>query len=242
MNWHERYTQQARWTEDLRRYLLEKAGIAEAKRVLEAGCGTGAILSSMNTTAQLHGLDISRDVLNQARIHIPRSHLACGDVLNLPYPNFSFDITLCHFLMLWVKNPLQAAREMARVTRPGGNVLALAEPDYSKRVDKPDSLSPLGRWQAEALRQQGADPEFGARLADTFRQAGIEIVETGIIQKSTGIATRQDWELEWQVLEADLEGSIPDLELKRMKRLDEQVRVKGVRNLFVPTYFAWGRV
>ncbi|PIV25986.1 MAG: SAM-dependent methyltransferase, partial [Anaerolineae bacterium CG03_land_8_20_14_0_80_58_20] len=42
MNGHERYTQQARWTRDLRAYLFDKAGLRDARRVLEVGCGTGA--------------------------------------------------------------------------------------------------------------------------------------------------------------------------------------------------------
>ena len=42
MDWHKRYTQQATWTRDLRSYLFEKAGLANARRVLEVGCGTGA--------------------------------------------------------------------------------------------------------------------------------------------------------------------------------------------------------
>ena len=89
----------------------------------------------------------------------------------------AFDITFCHFLLLWVQHPLQALSEMQRVTRPGGFVLALAEPDYDHRLDTPASLTLLGRWQAESLRRQGADPGIGARLADLFRQTGLQIVE-----------------------------------------------------------------
>jgi ubiquinone/menaquinone biosynthesis C-methylase UbiE len=187
-------------------------------------------------------LDIAPDVLNEAKIHVPRANLVRADAHSLPYPDFAFDITFCHFLLLWVRDPLQAAREMARVTRPGGNVLALAEPDYSQRVDKPVSLAPLGKCQAEALHRQGADPSFGARLADTFTRAGIEIFEAGTIQRSKNEASREEQEIEWAVLEADLASSIPGAELQKMKQLDEKAWAKGERVLHVPTYFAWGRV
>ena len=242
MNWHDRYVTQACWTRDLRAYLFEKAGLKNARRVLEVGCGTGAILASMTTPASLHGLDLAPAALAEAKIHAPGARLVHADALSLPYPDFTFDITFCHFLLLWVRDPLRVVREMARVTRPGGHVLALAEPDYSQRVDKPESLAPLGKWQAEALRRQGADPAFGARLADTFARAGIEVVETGTIQRSESDASRGERENEWAVIEADLAASIPGEDIRKMKLLDEEAWERGERVLFVPTYFVWGRV
>jgi hypothetical protein len=131
---------------------------------------------------------------------------------------------------------------MKRVTRPGGHVLALAEPDYSARVDEPLELAVLGRWQAESLERQGADPTLGGRLAELFYGAGIELVETGAIQSRGNEALSSvEWELEWAVLEADLAGSVPVGDIQRLKKLDAQARVRGERILHVPTYFAWGR-
>ena len=49
MNWHSRYLQQAAWTRELRTYVFEQAGISSANRILEVGCGTGAILSGLTS-------------------------------------------------------------------------------------------------------------------------------------------------------------------------------------------------
>ncbi len=76
-------------------------------------------------------------------------------------------------------------------------MLALAEPDYSQRVDQPSALKPLGEWQTEALRRQGANPSFGASLAETFYQAGIRLIETGPIQGVAVMKSAEDWEKEW---------------------------------------------
>ena len=131
MNWHSRYLQQAAWTRDLRAYLFEQAGLVNARRVLEVGCGTGAILRELSAHS-LHGLDLESASLAECKIHAPAVSLTRGDGFSLPYADKSFDIAYCHFLLLWVNDPLQVVREMARVSDV---VLALAEPDYSQRVD-----------------------------------------------------------------------------------------------------------
>jgi len=267
MDWHSRFLQQAAWTRDLRVYLFERAGLSLARRVLEVGCGTGAIISDLATPATVHGLDLEPARLAEAHRHVPAAALVCGNALALPYPSGVFDIAFCHYLLLWVRDPLQALLEMKRVTRPGGAVLALAEPDYDSRVDKPDVLAPLGRWQAESLRRQGADPGLGSRLAILFRQAGIQPIETGTLRGSPGSSTSSrisyiipnlvrdgtggeegerlpapaERNLEWAVLEADLAGWVPAQEVRRMKILDEQAWERGERVLYVPTFFAWGK-
>ena len=243
MNWHARYIQQSAWTRDLRTYLFEKAGLTRARRVLEVGCGTGAILSTLETSAALHGLDLDPAALTQCRIHAPAASLTRGDALHLPYTDRTCDITYCHFLLLWIKDPLSALLEMKRVTVPEGHILALAEPDHNARVDKPDELARLGAWQTESLKRQGADPGIGARLANLFHQAGIHLVETGAIQSRGNEAPGPDeWENEWAALESDLTGIIPSQEIQQMKRLDKQAWERGERVLDVPTYFAWGQV
>lgn len=242
MNWHQRYTQQAAWTRDLRAYLFEKAGLSHARRVLDVGCGTGAILQRLNGTASLHGLDINPPALAECQVHAPGAALVQGNALSLPYSNENFDITYCHFLLLWVRDPLQALLEMKRVTRPGGHIIAFAEPDYSHRIDQPDELVPLGKWQAESLRRQGADPGFGARLAESFFEAGMDIRETGTIQGVDKEPSPQEWETEWAVIESDLTGIVPDADIQKMKKLDQQAWADGERVLHVPTYFAWGQV
>jgi hypothetical protein len=131
---------------------------------------------------------------------------------------------------------------MKRATRLGGHVLAFAEPDYTARVDEPPGLIPLGHWQAESLRRQGADPGLGARLGNLFFRAGIEILETGTIQSPESPPAAEDWKTEWEVLESDLSGFIPRDDLQKMKELDRQARARGKRVLHVPTYFAWGRL
>lgn len=243
IDWHLRFSQQAGWTRPLRAYLFARAGLERAGRVLEVGCGTGAILADLTASpAAVHGLDLAPARLSEARWRFPAALLTRGDALRLPYRAEAFDIVCCHFLLLWVPDPLEALREMKRVTRRGGFVLALAEPDYGRRVDRPAALKPLGRWQAEALRRQGANPDLGRRLADLFAQAGINLLEAGTLRRGeTPPLSPEERRIEWAVLEADLAGLVPQAEIERLKRLDEQAWQTGKRILHVPTHFAWGQ-
>ena len=250
MNWHDRYLLQAGLTHELRSYLFQNAGLSTAHRVLEVGCGTGAILCEISlpdsenyTGAMLCGVDRSAAVLTECRNHAPGALLTRADALSLPFLDKTFDITYCHFLLLWVHDPLHALHEMKRVTRPQGHILVLAEPDYTARVDHPREISWLGKLQSESLERQGADVGIGSRLADLFYQAGIGILETGAIQNRVNkVLSREEWENEWSVLQADLAETVTGEELQEMKHLDEQAWRRGEHEMNIPTYFAWGQV
>lgn len=242
--WHARFAQQAGWTRELRVYLLERAGLGGDSQVLEVGCGTGAVLSSLSHTAvgAIHGLDIERKHLALARHHAPGAYLIEGDGHQLPYAGEVFDLTLCHFLLLWVAEPGQVLAEMARLTRPGGAVLALAEPDYGGRIDYPDRLTELGRLQAEALKRQGADPQIGRRLPALYQAAGLELIETGVLGgRWPGRTNEQEILAEWRVLRSDLGDVFSQEELDRLQTQDEAAWARGERVLYVPTFYAWGK-
>jgi SAM-dependent methyltransferase len=239
--WHQRYLQQALWTKDLRAYIFKEIGLNESSRALEVGCGTGAILSQIDFP--VHGLDIQLASVKEAKIHTQgKSPLTCANAFSLPYADASFDILFCHFLLLWLPEPERAIKEMMRVTVPNGHIIAFAEPDYGNRVDKPDELKKLGQWQREALQKQGANPGMGAGLAELFYGAGITIIETGTISTSTREAMSADERAnEWETIEADLAGIIPDEDIQKIKRLDFAAWERGERVLYVPTHYLWGK-
>ena len=241
MNWHKRYSQQANWTRELREYIFGEIGLDESSRALEVGCGTGAILSQIDIP--VYGLDIALASVKEAKFHTQnRCPLICADTFSLPYANNSFEIVFCHFLLLWLSKPEDALKEIIRVTKAEGHIIAFAEPDYRKRIDKPDSLVELGQWQTDALRKQGANPSMGADLTELFYGAGITIIERGAISTSTRVPLNLDeQELEWATLEADLTGEISDERIQKMKAVDKVAWARGERILYVPTHYIWGK-
>jgi len=240
--WQARYRQQVGWTQALRRYALVKTGLPDSARLLEAGCAGGALLKTLRADgfARLSGIDLDFAAL---ALLPPGISAACADGLRLPFPPGSFDACLCHFYLLWVRDPLLALRDLRRVTRPGGWLLALAEPHYPARIDRPPALRKLGRLQTRALRAQGAHVDMGARLPRLFCELGLQQVESGVLQPlEPQSLSAQERELEWAVLAADVEGRLPPAELERLRRLDQSAWRAGKRVLHVPLHYALGRL
>jgi len=244
LDWHRRFTQQARWTHDLRSYLYPIVGLAESEKILDVGCGTGALLGELQSQseARIFGLDIQSENLKVAQ-GIQGVLLSQGDAHKLPYPESTFEITLCHFTLMWVDTPFTVLTEMVRVTKPNGFVMALAEPDYGGRIDFPIELDQIGKLQTQSLQAQGADPFMGRKLAGLFKKAGMQNIQTGVLGAQwTGSPAQEEIDIEWSVLESDLKGKIPSGSdpMKDLKALDKTAYEKGERVLFVPTFYAIG--
>jgi SAM-dependent methyltransferase len=75
---------------------LIRAAKADAKNVLELGCGTGSILKCLQDAYGVSGLDISRKMLSVARKKVPRSKLFRQDMVNFRIDD-RFDVIFCVF-------------------------------------------------------------------------------------------------------------------------------------------------
>jgi SAM-dependent methyltransferase len=113
------------------RFFIDRGGLAAGGRALELGCGTGIFLEQVAASgARIHGIDLSDDLLLQARrkvARLPNVSLTRGNAEALPYANGSFDLvygsSVLHHLHLDA-----ALAEAHRVLRPGGR-LVFAEPN-----------------------------------------------------------------------------------------------------------------
>jgi ubiquinone/menaquinone biosynthesis C-methylase UbiE len=98
-------------------------------RCLDAGCGGTAINSRTLVAAgagTVIGVDLNRDSLRLVRASLSdRSQgfsIACGSVLNLPFPTASFDFVVCSGVVHHTPNPEQALRELRRIVRADGRL------------------------------------------------------------------------------------------------------------------------
>jgi ubiquinone/menaquinone biosynthesis C-methylase UbiE len=96
---------------------------AEHKRVLEAGCGTGLVLSRLSHVArEAYGFDLSPKMVQKARAR--GLSVTLGSVTEIPFRDESFDFVCSFKVLSHVPDIERALSELARVTRPGG-MLAL---------------------------------------------------------------------------------------------------------------------
>jgi ubiquinone/menaquinone biosynthesis C-methylase UbiE len=107
--------------DDLEIALVER--YATGRDLLECGCGTGLLLERFASFARsARGIDLSPGMLKRAKAR--GLEVVEGSVTHLPFRDASFDVTCSFKVLAHVPEIGMALREMARVTRPGGVVLA----------------------------------------------------------------------------------------------------------------------
>jgi phosphatidylethanolamine/phosphatidyl-N-methylethanolamine N-methyltransferase len=98
-------------------------------RVLEVGVGTGLSLPAYRRELEIVGIDLSPDMLQKARERVALwglgnvTGLHEMDAADLKFPGASFDTVVAMYVMTVVPDPEKVMRELARVCRPGGEVL-----------------------------------------------------------------------------------------------------------------------
>ena len=144
--------------DDLEVALVERYG--RGGDVLEAGCGTGLILERISRFARTaRGIDLSGGML--ARAHARGLEVTQASVTSLPYRDDSFDVVCSFKVLAHVEEIETALSEMARVTRPGGHVLAEFYNTRSlrylvKRLKPPTAISEANDDEAVFTRYDSA--------------------------------------------------------------------------------------
>ncbi len=98
-------------------------------RVLEVGVGTGLSLPEYKKHLEIVGIDLAPEMLDKARERVASGNLdhVTGlhemDAETLAFPDASFDTVVAMYVMTVVPNPEKVMRELARVVKPGGQVL-----------------------------------------------------------------------------------------------------------------------
>ena len=159
-------------------YLLQEITHAWGDRVLDLGCGTGALTAQVleqDPRRQVTGLDLSEQMLAQARARLgDRVNLVQGDSEHLPFPDQSFDVVYCCDSFHHYPDPAAVLAEVGRVLASGG-VFLLG--DIWLPLPGRLLMNPFLRWSREGdvkiySRREITDLLGQALHQITWRRAG----------------------------------------------------------------------
>jgi SAM-dependent methyltransferase len=110
--------------------VVRKLGVAHGMKVLDLGCGDGTTaLPSARLGADVLGVDIARNLVDAGNRRaqeagLPNLRFQQGDATDLgDLPDRSFDLVVSIFGAMFAPKPADVAKEMVRVTRPGGRIV-----------------------------------------------------------------------------------------------------------------------
>lgn len=143
-------------------------------RALDVGCGEGQLDAMLGPLAELHGVDLSPDMVAAAAENVPRGRFQVADGTRLPFADGAFDLTftVCALHHVEPPNRLSYMQELARVTRAGGLVV----------VFEHNPVNPLTRLVVRRCEfDEGVVLVGRRRLSHLARAVGLTVEETRYI-------------------------------------------------------------
>lgn len=170
----------------MRRMTVDLARLQAGEKVLEVGCGTGAVSivakERVGASGQVHGIDPAPQMIAAARNKAARRELAIdfqvGLIEQLAFPDDSFDVVLSSLMMHHLPADLkrQGLAEVARVLKPGGRLLIVdfKRPGQSS-VGKHGSIRDLPALLLHVSKLNSGIQDLPALM----KEAGFSPVESG---------------------------------------------------------------
>lgn len=185
-----------RYSEPLAQEFVEVAGLTPGQRVVDVGCGPGAlteVLVERLGADHVAAIDPSEPFVEHTRSQLPDVDVRRATAEDLPFPAAAFDAALAQLVVHFMADPVAGLREMARVTRSGGVVAACV-------WDHAGGGGPLSLFWS-AARDLDGEAEGESRLpgvreghlGELAREAGLVDVEESRLTVGVGYPSFEDW-------------------------------------------------
>ena len=185
-----------RYSVPLAPLLADFAAVAAGERVLDVGCGPGALTSELVRRVgpgSVSAVDPSEPFVEAARSRHPGVDVRRAAAEQLPFDDGEFDASLAQLVIHFMADPGAGLGELARVTRAGGVVAACV-------WDLTEGGGPLARfWTAAREFDPDVDDESlraGGRrgqLAELLREVGLNGVEETVLTVHVEHPTFDEW-------------------------------------------------
>ena len=163
--------------------------IRPGQKLVDVGCGPGDFTRYLarlsDGKSKILGIDSNPKSIKAGIADTKKAHLShvvsykLGDAYKIPIDDDYADLTCCRTLLMHLDDPLKAVREMARITKPGGHVVAVEWGKMGIYYDPNDKrFSPLSdqAWEAQlrGIRKlEGKEFRIGEKLPGIFQEAGL---------------------------------------------------------------------
>jgi ubiquinone/menaquinone biosynthesis C-methylase UbiE len=236
--------------------LLDRTGIRSGQAAIDLGCGPSGIIELLaervSPGGRVVGLDadpahvaLARDFARQRGLG--NVEIVAADARRTGLPSGSFDLVHARTLLVTVPQPAAVVAEMVRLARPGGWVAGLeADAEYSVCYPAHPAWDRLCEIFRVSFTRNGADLLAGRRLAELYREAGLEDIG---VEARAGVYRARDSrrsvrsELVRSMRPMILEMGLADE--RELDELDQAVRehLDDPRTLVMPhlSFLAWGR-
>lgn len=185
-----------RWSAPLAPAFARLVGVAPGDRVLDVGCGPGALTGHLRAVlgpGAVAAIDPAEPFVAAVRARVPDVDVRRATADALPFEDGTFDAALAQLVVHFMPDPVAGVREMARVTRPGGRVGACV-------WDHAGGSGPLAPfWRAVREVDPSADDESGrpgtgpGQLGRILAAAGARDVAENRLTVEVAFADVDDW-------------------------------------------------
>jgi SAM-dependent methyltransferase len=231
-----------RYSMPLAPLLADFAGVGQGQRVVDVGCGPGALTTELVTrlgSAAVAAVDPSEPFVEAARARHPGVDVRRAAAEELPFEDGAFDAALAQLVVHFMTDPVAGLREMARVTRDGGVVAACV-------WDHAGSHGPLSPfWDAARKLDPSVFDESslsGAReghLAELFAAAGIGAIEETTLSVDVEHPSFEEWWEPFTLGVGPAGAYTTGLDPERQAELRDVCRARLPSAPFVLTARAW---
>jgi SAM-dependent methyltransferase len=227
-----------RYADPLAEVFVAFAGVGRAAKVLDVGCGPGALTAHLRSVgAEVAAIDPSPPFVDAIRTRFPDMDVRQGTAEEMPYDTGVFDAALAQLVVHFMTDPVAGTRQMARVTRPEGVVAACV-------WDGPaGALAPF--WDAVHVIDPDAEDEAllsGAHrghLTEIFEAAGLHAVEEDAIAVDVVHPTFEEWWEPYTYGVGPAGDYVKSLDVDARARLEAVARERLGSGPFTVTAAAW---
>jgi SAM-dependent methyltransferase len=179
--------------------LADAAGVRAGMRILDVGCGPGALaveLAARVGEDNVAAIDPAPQFVAACRARIPGADVREGVAESLPWEDGTFDAAMCSLVVAWMSDADRGIAEMARVTRSGGIVAAAMWDIAGGGLQMLSYFWRAARELDPTIDEEEPEPRPGVRegdLVERFRRAGLQGVTGGTLETSVDYADFDDY-------------------------------------------------